>query len=99
MHAITVRQVPAELRRRSLSQLAQYIACGLDPKRNILFIQSHADTVGTDHRQNYKYPHDYPNHWVKQQYLPDAIRDARYYEYGENKAEAAAKRYWEEIKG
>lgn len=59
----------------------------------------HADTVGTDHRQNYKYPHDYPNHWVKQQYLPDAIKDARYYEYGENKAEAAAKRYWEEIKG
>lgn len=41
MHAITVRQVPAELRRRSLSQLAQYIACGLDPKKNILFIQSH----------------------------------------------------------
>ena len=59
----------------------------------------HADTVGASNRQNYKYPHDYPNHWVKQQYLPDAIKDARYYEYGENKAEAAAKRYWEEIKG
>ena len=41
MHAITVRQVPAELRRRSLEQLAQYIACGLDPKKNIMFIQSH----------------------------------------------------------
>jgi len=41
MHAITVRQVPADLRRRSLSQLAQYIACGLDPQKNIMFIQSH----------------------------------------------------------
>ena len=41
MHAITVRQVPAELRRRSLEQLAQYIACGLDPDKNIMFIQSH----------------------------------------------------------
>ena len=41
MHAITVRQVPAELRRRSLAQLAQYIACGLDPEKNIMFIQSH----------------------------------------------------------
>ena len=41
MHAITVRQNPAELRRRALSQLAQYIACGLDPEKNTLFIQSH----------------------------------------------------------
>jgi tryptophanyl-tRNA synthetase len=41
MHAITVRQVPADLRRRSLEQLAQYIACGLDPEKNTLFIQSH----------------------------------------------------------
>ncbi len=41
MHAITVRQVPAELRRRALEQLAQYIACGLDPETNVMFIQSH----------------------------------------------------------
>ena len=41
MHAITVRQVPAELRRRTLEQLAQYVACGLDPEKNIMFIQSH----------------------------------------------------------
>ena len=41
MHAITVRQNPAELRRRTLLQLAQYIACGLDPKENTIFIQSH----------------------------------------------------------
>ena len=41
MHAITVRQNPADLRRRSVDQLAQYIACGLDPAKNIMFIQSH----------------------------------------------------------
>ena len=41
MHAITVRQNPADLRRRSVAQLAQYIACGLDPEKNTLFIQSH----------------------------------------------------------
>ncbi len=41
MHAITVRQKPADLRRRSLEQLAQYIACGIDPEKSILYIQSH----------------------------------------------------------
>lgn len=41
MHAITVRQDPALLRRRTLEQLAQYIACGLDPEKNMMFIQSH----------------------------------------------------------
>ena len=41
MHSITVRQDPAALRRRTLEQLAQYIACGLDPEKNTLFIQSH----------------------------------------------------------
>ena len=41
MHTITVRQTPADLRRRTLEQLAQYIACGLDPEQNTLFVQSH----------------------------------------------------------
>ncbi len=41
MHTITVRQIPADLRRRTLEQLAQYIACGLDPEKNTLFVQSH----------------------------------------------------------
>lgn len=41
LHTITVRQDPADLRRRSLNQLAQYIACGLDPEKNVLFMQSH----------------------------------------------------------
>ena len=59
----------------------------------------HADTTGFDNRQNYKYPHSYPNHWVEQQYLPDALRGARNYEYGPNKTEQAAKAYWDKIKG
>ena len=58
----------------------------------------HADTTGMDNRQNYKYPHDYPNHWVEQQYLPDAIRSAHYYRPGDNKNEQAAAQYWERIK-
>ena len=41
LHTLTVRQNPAELHRRSTTQLAQYIACGLDPEKNVLFLQSH----------------------------------------------------------
>ena len=51
------------------------------------------------HGLDYKYAHNYPNHYVKQQYLPDVLKDRVYYHYGENKTEQAAKRYWEEIKG
>jgi len=58
----------------------------------------HADGTGFEREQGYKYPHDYPNHWVKQQYLPDVLKNARYYDFGDNKTEQAAKRYWEEIK-
>ena len=49
--------------------------------------------------QFYKYPHDYPHHYVKQQYLPDAIKHKKYYVYGDNKNEQAAKDYWDKIKG
>lgn len=49
--------------------------------------------------QFYKYPHDYPNRWVSQQYLPDAIRNKKYYTFGENKTETASKEYWKKIKG
>ena len=59
----------------------------------------HADSTGMETGQNYKYPHAFPNHYVKQQYLPDAIKNKKYYEYGENKTEQAAKRYWDSIKG
>lgn len=48
--------------------------------------------------QFYNYPHDYPNHYVNQQYLPDIIRDRVYYEYGDNKNEQAYKAYWDKIK-
>lgn len=42
--------------------------------------------------------HDYPHHWVKQQYLPDVLKNTVYYEYGPNKTEQAAKAYWDTIK-
>lgn len=58
----------------------------------------HADGTGFEREQGYRYPHDYPNHWVEQQYLPDAIKDHVYYEYGPNKTEQAAKAYWKKIK-
>ena len=59
----------------------------------------HADTYTMERDQGYLYPHDFPNHWVKQQYLPDALVGTHYYEYGENKVEQAARAYWEKIKG
>ena len=58
----------------------------------------HADTYTMEREQGYQYPHDYPNHWIKQQYLPDELKNATYYEYGPNKVEQAAKQYWEGIK-
>ncbi|MBR3754372.1 MAG: replication-associated recombination protein A, partial [Clostridia bacterium] len=59
----------------------------------------HFDGEDNDHKgQFYKYPHDYENRWVKQQYLPDALKNRTYYEYGENKNEQAAKAYWDKIK-
>ena len=58
----------------------------------------HADGAGFEREQGYKYPHSYPGHWVRQQYLPYELRGAHYYDYGDNKTEQAAKRYWEEIK-
>ncbi len=58
----------------------------------------HADGTGFEREQGYKYPHNFSGHWVKQQYLPDVLKNARYYEYGDNKIEQAAKKYWDEVK-
>ncbi|MBR2309442.1 MAG: replication-associated recombination protein A [Oscillospiraceae bacterium] len=59
----------------------------------------HFDTYTMEREQGYKYPHNYPNSWVEQQYLPDDLKDKTYYEYGNNKLEQAAKQYWDKIKG
>ena len=48
--------------------------------------------------QHYLYPHDYPNHWVAQQYLPDTLKDRVYYHPADNRQEQAAKEYWDKIK-
>ncbi len=50
------------------------------------------------HGLEYKYPHSFPNHYTPQQYLPDNIKNTKYYEYGDNKTEQAAKQYWSKIK-
>lgn len=47
----------------------------------------------------YRFPHDYPGHWVEQRYLPDALAGAVYYEFGPNKTEQAARAYWDKVKG
>ena len=58
----------------------------------------HADSAGQEREQGYLYPHSFPGHWVKQQYLPDPLKNRKYYQYGDNKTEQTARRYWEEIK-
>ena len=59
----------------------------------------HADSAGTGKVPTYKYPHNYPHHYIKQRYLPEELGDTVYYEYGENKTEQAARQYWAQIKG
>lgn len=59
----------------------------------------HYDSAEVQNKgQFYQYPHDFPNHWVDQQYLPDTLLGARYYSFGENKNERSFKAYWENIK-
>lgn len=48
--------------------------------------------------QFYKYPHEFEGHWVEQQYLPDNLKNTRYYDFGDNKMEQAAREYWSRIK-
>lgn len=58
----------------------------------------HADSAGLEREQGYLYPHNFPGHWVRQQYLPDELKNRKYYQYGDNKTEQTARRYWDEIK-
>ncbi len=61
---------------------------------------AHYDGAGKlGHGLGYRYAHNYPNHYVQQQYLPDALKDRVYYHYGENKTEQAARAYWARVKG
>ena len=59
----------------------------------------HYDSAEVERKgQFYQYPHDAPRHWLPQQYLPDSLLGARYYQYGENKNEQSFRAYWEKIK-
>jgi putative ATPase len=60
----------------------------------------HYDSSEVENKgQHYLYPHSYPNHWIKQQYLPDNMINVRYYDFGDNKTENAFKEYWKKISG
>ncbi len=59
----------------------------------------HADSAGAEKAAGYQYPHNFPDHYVVQRYLPETLGEKHYYTYGPNKTEQAAKRYWDEIKG
>jgi putative ATPase len=61
--------------------------------QNVHLDGSGAAVVG----QHYKYPHNYPNHYVEQQYLPDALAGHVYYEFGDNKQEQAALQYRQKL--
>lgn len=59
----------------------------------------HFDGEGAEEKgQNYKYPHDYPMHYVNQQYLPNNLKDKKYYRFGDNKLEQKTREYWDIIK-
>ncbi len=62
--------------------------------QNVHFDGENASEKG----QHYQYPHDFPNHYIVQQYLPDDLKAVQFYHYGENKTEQAAKLYWDKIK-
>lgn len=70
--------------------------CGAVPRhlQNV-----HADSKGEERPQGYKYPHDYPNHYVSQQYLPDELKGKRYYTFGNNRTEQAALEYHKKLTG
>jgi putative ATPase len=60
----------------------------------------HYDGADNENKgQFYNYPHEYDNHWINQQYLPDVLKNAKYYEFGDNKTEQVAKEYWRRVKG
>lgn len=79
------------------ARAAQDIEKGLGRDMPSCLKNNHFFGVG-DKKTPYIYPHEYPNHWVRQQYLPDDLKDRVYYVHGENKAEQAARAYWEKIK-
>lgn len=58
----------------------------------------HADSTYARQAQNYLYPHDYPGHWVPQQYLPEQLTGTMFYQYSDNPTEQQAKAYWASLK-
>ena len=85
---VAIEQAMAEVQKGGFGDVPTYLKDATDPFNKAL-----------GKEEKYKYPHSYPNHWLDQQYLPDNIKDRKYYEFGDNKTEQAAKAYWDRIKG
>ncbi|MBP5166202.1 MAG: replication-associated recombination protein A [Oscillospiraceae bacterium] len=83
---VAIDKAAADIRKGKIGEIPRHL-------KNV-----HADGAETGAIESYKYAHSYENHWVEQQYLPDVLKDAKYYEYGENKTEQAAMAYWSRIK-
>ena len=83
----------------AINDAVRDIKAGLAGPVPRLLQNKHCDGADNDTPgQFYKYPHDFPDHWVRQQYLPDVVKDKTYYTPGENKTEQTAKQYWDKIK-
>ncbi|MEG2192574.1 MAG: replication-associated recombination protein A [Oscillospiraceae bacterium] len=84
---LALDQALADVKKGGFGDVPPYLKDGSSPAQKSL-----------KEEEQYKYPHIYPNHWVKQEYLPQPLKDRVYYEYGQNKNEQAAKAYWDKIK-
>ena len=95
-----------------LSNLVIFLAtCPKSNSANLAYEAARADVLAgkgqtippymrpSNEYDGYKFPHDYPGHYVAQQYLPNDLKNKKYYSYGENKVEQAAKNYWDLVKG
>ncbi len=80
------------------SAMASVEAHGPQPIPDHLRDSHYSGSQKLGHGIGYKYAHEFPNHYVKQQYLPDKLKNEVFYEFGDNKNEQAAKKYWSDIK-
>ncbi len=84
----------------AVNAAAEDIRAGLTGEVPRQLQNKHFDGADADVKgQNYKYPHIFPNHYVKQQYLPDTVKNKRYYKFGDNSTEQKFAEYWRKIKG
>ena len=83
----------------AIDKALEYVAQGKGSViPNSLLDTHYAGSKDLNHGEGYKYSHDYKNHYVEQQFLPDDIKNVKFYEFQENKVEKTTKNYWDEVK-